>query len=111
MEIKNNADSNNSFSDRPLEIVTKASTDEDTLIYHFSQTLDGIPAGAFRQCEEVECNKWYAHISKKERKFCSQTCATKDANRKKKEKVELGKARPKPQKKAGIKRSRLKPKD
>ena len=76
-------DSKESFLNKPLEVVGMTSTDEDTLVYYFAQNVQGIPVGAFRQCAEVDCRKWYVHISKKERKFCSQTCATNDANRKK----------------------------
>ena len=98
--------STDAFLDSKLQIVVNAPTDEDTLIYHFCQSVNGIPVGAFRQCEEQECNKLYVHISKKEKKFCSQTCATKNANRLKSDKYKSDKKYHENELKAGSKRAR-----
>jgi len=75
----------NNYLKTPIKIATKATSDEETLLFHFCQSIDGIPIGAFRQCPE--CDKYYIHISKRKRIFCSPKCAMRDTNRKKRSKI------------------------
>jgi len=62
-----------------LRVNTLATNPQDTFLYYFLQSLDGLSLEALRQCEE--CEGWFLHSSKRERRFCSSRCATKHANR------------------------------
>jgi len=43
--------------------------------------LDGIPESAFKRCPE--CKKWFFHLSKRQKEFCSNRCASRYLTRKK----------------------------
>lgn len=46
----------------------------------FAHALEGIPPGSIRTCRE--CGKYFLHLSKKERYFCSPKCTSKAMARK-----------------------------
>ncbi len=52
---------------------------KDALIFHFLQDIDGLPLIAIRQCPE--CKKWFVHLSRREKEFCSNKCAAKKTSR------------------------------
>lgn len=51
---------------------------------HFIQLLDGVPFKAIKNCEE--CGKFFLHLSKKERKFCTPRCTSRAMSRQRREK-------------------------
>lgn len=44
------------------------------LLFRLHQAMDGAPLKAFRKCPE--CGKWFVHLSKREKQFCSNRCAS-----------------------------------
>ena len=58
---------------------TKASSDKDTLLFHFCRALEGTPMGALRQCPE--CGRYFLHVSKREKEYCSNRCAARKGTR------------------------------
>jgi len=71
----------------PILVSYKAPKNEDTLLFYFCQTLMGLPLGALRICEDIKCDNWYAVSNKRERKFCSQKCGMRSANRERRERI------------------------
>jgi hypothetical protein len=57
---------------------------EDVLLYAFYRLLEAVPlTTAFRRCGN--CGKVFFHISKRERNYCSNLCAAKAGNKKRRE--------------------------
>lgn len=65
----------------PIKLVFETDTEETTLKFHFIRTLEGVPLGAIKKCPE--CNKWFLHLSMREKIFCSNPCASRYGIRKK----------------------------
>lgn len=59
--------------DTPVKLAFKATTDEDTLLFWFIRLLEDVPLSSFRACQE--CGKWFIHLTKREKQFCSNSCA------------------------------------
>jgi hypothetical protein len=49
----------------------------DILVSRFLERFEGLPADVLKQCSV--CGKWFVHVSKKERLYCSQKCGFKMA--------------------------------
>lgn len=62
-----------------FQLRTLAPKDEDHLLYRFLQDLNWVPRSSLKECKE--CGGWFVHTSHRERKFCSNRCAAKKANR------------------------------
>jgi hypothetical protein len=62
-----------SVKNSKIRLSFKADKDEDTFLFNFIKSLDGLPISSFNRCRE--CNKWYFHLSIREREFCSNKCA------------------------------------
>jgi hypothetical protein len=45
----------------------------------FLKSLNGVPISAFHRCKE--CNRWYLHVTRRKREYCSNLCAARAANR------------------------------
>lgn len=58
---------------------------KDALIFHFLRAIDDLPLTAIRQCPE--CKKWFAHLSRREKEFCSNKCAAKKTSRQRYQRV------------------------
>jgi hypothetical protein len=58
---------------------------EDILLFRFSQLLEAVPVSAFRRCKS--CGKVFFHISKREKTYCSNLCAAKAGNKKRREAI------------------------
>jgi len=72
--------------DAPLELTIHAkSGPEETILFHFIRSLEGVLIGALRQC--FECGKWFVHESKRKREYCTGKCASRKINREKREKM------------------------
>jgi hypothetical protein len=71
----------------PIKILFEAEPAQDILVFHFIRTLEGLPLGSIRRCQE--CDLWFVHFSKHEKLFCSNTCASRyGARRRRKEEKE-----------------------
>ena len=57
----------------------KADKSENMLLLIFARCLHQVSWSIFRKCEE--CDHWFIHVTKRERKFCSNLCAARKANR------------------------------
>jgi hypothetical protein len=53
------------------------------LLAGFLRVINGSPPDTFRHC--AACDKWYFHLSKRERKYCSEKCTKKMQARKRRE--------------------------
>lgn len=66
----------------PFEIAIHANSGpEDTILFHFIRSFEGVRIGALRQC--LECGKWFVHESKRKREYCTGKCAARKINREK----------------------------
>jgi hypothetical protein len=73
-----------SYSEEDLDEATckvrTSSEDIENLIkYQFLMSFNGRPLKALRKCPI--CSKWFLHLSKREREFCSNRCAAKNISR------------------------------
>jgi hypothetical protein len=59
--------------------------DEESLLMRFCQVLEGIPIESLRQCPE--CGNWFLHLSKREKVFCSHTCASRQDSRRRRQQI------------------------
>ena len=69
------------------EIIVKSRISlKNGLLVAFLKSINGLPPDAFRLCPA--CDRWYFHLSKRERKYCSEKCTKKmqARNRRAKEK-------------------------
>lgn len=71
----------------PIHLAFKAPNDEDTLLFYFCQALEGLPFGTYRTCEDIKCDNWYVLKDKRKRRFCSNKCGVKTANRERRRKL------------------------
>lgn len=55
----------------------------ESLKFKFLVSLEGISFNAFNKCRE--CNKWFLHVTKKIKIYCSNKCASRHIVRKKRE--------------------------
>ncbi|MFC1534389.1 hypothetical protein ACFL7M_13590 [Thermodesulfobacteriota bacterium] len=51
----------------------------EMLLMIFYRVLNGVQIGCLRECKE--CTKWFLHVTKRERIYCSNRCAARKANR------------------------------
>jgi hypothetical protein len=65
--------------ERKLHVTFNTISDEDSLLLAFCQSFEGIPIGAFRTCPE--CDKFFLHLSKKQKVFCNNKCAARSGSR------------------------------
>jgi len=65
--------------DSRFRVFKTASQDFDGLIYHFTDTLNGIPISAVRKCPE--CEGWFVHLTNRKRDYCSNRCASRKGRR------------------------------
>jgi hypothetical protein len=74
----------NAIHDAPFELTIHAkSGPEETILFHFIRSFEGVRIGALRQC--LECGKWFVHSSKRKREYCTGKCASRKINREKRE--------------------------
>lgn len=64
------------------------------LLIGFLKIINGLPADAFRFCES--CKRWYFHLSKKNRKYCSEKCTKKMQARRRRSKEKKKRERKSP---------------
>ena len=57
----------------------KADKSENMLLLIFARCLHQVSWSVFRKCNE--CDHWFIHVTKREKKFCSNLCAARKANR------------------------------
>lgn len=69
----------------PVNLAFKAQTEEDTLLFYFLMALYSFPLGSIRACNE--CGKFFVHVSKKKKMFCSSNCAVRKANRDRRKRI------------------------
>jgi hypothetical protein len=69
----------------PIHLTVKAQKHEDTLLYYFFQALEGLPLKAIRGC--IECGNFFIHTSKRKRKYCSNKCSMRNANRERRRRI------------------------
>ena len=68
------------FKNSTILIKTQpAINDKNLFIYVFVKSLSGLPTKAFRRCRE--CQNWFFHSTKRNREFCNNLCAARNANR------------------------------
>ncbi len=67
------------LKDSRFKVFKVASHDFDGLIYHFTDTLNGIPISAVRKCPE--CEGWFVHLTNRKRDYCSNRCASRKGRR------------------------------
>lgn len=72
----------------------------DVFLIDFIRCLHSIPLSSFHKCPE--CNQWFVNVTKKEKVYCSQKCASRHIVRRKREDP----AYRKKEKIAGAKRAR-----
>jgi hypothetical protein len=53
--------------------------DENALIFHFLEAMDGLPLKSFQECPV--CGHWFILPDEKKRTYCSRSCGRKKANR------------------------------
>ena len=67
----------------------RGETEEDThnllVMLQFDDALDGLPRNAIKKCPE--CGNFFAHLSRKEKDYCSPKCAYKFLSRKRREEL------------------------
>jgi hypothetical protein len=70
-----------SFLNSPIQLSIRAKNEKETLLLYFIQTLEGIPIRSLRQCPE--CGRYYVHLSKRPKIYCSNKCAARMGSREK----------------------------
>ena len=74
-------------TDSTLQVLTIPTGNLDgVLLYAFYKALEAIPITAFRRCES--CRKVFIHTSKRKRNYCSNLCAAKAGNKKRRQAIE-----------------------
>jgi hypothetical protein len=68
-----------SLRDSRFRVFKVASHDFDGVIYHFIETLNGIPISTVRKCPE--CGGWFIHLTNRKRDYCSNRCASRKGRR------------------------------
>lgn len=58
---------------------------QNILLYRFFSLLEALPLTAFRRCDS--CNKIFFHLSKRNKTYCSNLCAAKAGNRKRRQAI------------------------
>ncbi|MFC1880649.1 hypothetical protein ACFL2S_04000 [Thermodesulfobacteriota bacterium] len=89
---------------RQLHTIIDAETDRETLLLSFYRTLDGVQIGALRSC--LECGNYFLHITKMEKKFCTNKCAARKASRDRRERIKKDYKKYEAEKKKGADRAR-----
>jgi hypothetical protein len=75
----------NAFSQGRFHIALTSHNAEVSLLLAFCQNLEDIPFESLRKCPE--CRKWFLHLSKKEKVFCSNKCAARKGSRQRRQQV------------------------
>ena len=68
-----------SLLNAPIQLSIRAKNEKETLLLYFIQTLEGIPIRSLRQCPE--CGRYYVHLSKRPKIYCSNKCAARKGSR------------------------------
>jgi hypothetical protein len=74
-----------SLLNAPIRLAFKAKMDEITLLFYFFEALKGVPLGALRQCPE--CERYFLHVTKKHKIYCTNNCAAKGSVRQKRKRM------------------------
>lgn len=51
------------------------------ILYDFVNAFDGLPLAAIHRCEFEKCGRWFLHLTKKTRRFCSDRCRAREGSR------------------------------
>jgi hypothetical protein len=62
-----------------IKVSSKGDSPEEKILYDILRSLDGLPLSAIRQCPH--CSKWFLHLSKIDKRFCSTQCRTRSASK------------------------------
>lgn len=62
-----------------IDVTTRPHNAEKLMFFMFFNAINGLPITSFRRCEE--CNRWFLHTSRRERRYCNNRCAARKANR------------------------------
>jgi hypothetical protein len=62
-------------------------SEKKSFLIVFCQNLEGVPIKSLRRC--TNCDNWFLHISKREKKFCTNKCAASYLGRLRREKLKL----------------------
>lgn len=57
-----------------LKLAYKVVSPTQYLVRRLHEAMNGVPLKAFCKCPE--CGKWFVHLSKREKQFCSNRCAS-----------------------------------
>jgi hypothetical protein len=75
----------NAIGEASFDLTFHSSGSEETILFHFIRSFEGVSIGALRQC--MECGKWFVHESKRRKEYCTGKCASRKINREKREKM------------------------
>lgn len=74
-----------SISDTTISLSFSTHTNVDALLFRFCLALEDAPINSFRKCQE--CGRWFIHLSRREKHFCSNPCASRYGVRKKRQSI------------------------
>lgn len=77
-----------SLANAPIQLAFRADSDEKTLLFYFIIFVERVPASAFRKCPW--CDKFFIHLSKRIRTYCSQPCATANGSQRRRKSIVPG---------------------
>ena len=75
----------NKFYRSNFHISFESDNDEENFFLAFCFSLQGVTINSIRKCPE--CEKWYLHLSKKQKIYCSSQCASRFGMRTKRKKL------------------------
>jgi hypothetical protein len=58
------------------------------MVFNAARLLEDVPVNVFHKCPE--CQKWFAHFNKREKRFCSNQCAARHGVRKSRAELKNG---------------------
>jgi hypothetical protein len=58
----------------PIDLFFEMDSLEDSILFNFVRTLEGVPLGVFFSCKE--CNRYFLNVEKRKKMFCSNVCAS-----------------------------------
>jgi hypothetical protein len=67
------------FKEHSFQIFYRSNDDKESLILLLVNILGSVPIRSIHKCPE--CKKWYFHISKKKKTYCSNKCAARKTSR------------------------------
>ncbi len=77
--IRKKDESKTNWFSKPFRLEIESDNESNMLLLLFFKELAGVPINSLIKCEE--CDKWFFHISNRERKFCTNKCAARSGNR------------------------------